>query len=94
MKTILIILGSSLIINILLKLLNNTNPEIFSFVNKVPKKWKGKWFIRWTILLILMSIVSVLVVIAGLSDIIGATIIGFSIVLTDLTFKKPKKIKE
>lgn len=94
MKTIFIILISSGIFTLLLNLLNKSNPEIFYFIKKIPEQWKDKWFIRWLILLILMSIVALLVVIVGLNDTIGTIIIGFSIALTDLIFKKPKKTTE
>lgn len=90
-KTIFIILISSGIFTLLLNLLNKSNPEVFSFAQKIPENLKGKWFIRWIVLLILMFTVSLLVVIAGLNNNIGTIIIGFFIALTDLIFMKPKK---
>lgn len=91
LKTILIVLGSSFTFYVLFILLNNTKPKIFSFAQKIPENWKAKWFIRWIVLLVLMSIVSILVVYAGLNHTVGATIVGFFIALTDLIFKKVKK---
>ena len=72
-------------------LLNNTKPKIFSFTQKIPENWKGKWFIKWIVLLVLISIVSILVVYAGLNHTLRASIIGFFIALTDLIFKQTKK---
>ena len=91
-KSIFIILISSGIFTLLLNQLYKSNSEIFSFIHMIPERWKGKWFIRWIVLLFLMFIVSVLVVIAGLNNTIGTIIIGFFISLTDLIFRKPKKI--
>lgn len=88
LKTILIVLGSSFTFYVLLFLLNNIKPEIFYFTQNIPENWKDKWFIRWIVLLVLMSIVSILVVYAGLNHTVGATIVGFFIALTDLIFKQ------
>lgn len=91
LKTIIIIMISSGVFTILLNQLYKTNPKILSFIHKVPKGWKGKYFIKWTVLMFLIIIVSALLV-AGLNDTIGTIIIGFCISITDLTFAKPKRI--
>lgn len=91
-KTIFIILISSGIFTLVLNQLYKINSDIFSFIHKIPKRWKGKWIIRWIVQLFLMFIVSVLVVNGGLNDTIGTISVGFFIALTDLVFSKPKKI--
>lgn len=90
-KTIFIILISSGIFTLLFNKLDKKNAEIFSFIDKIPQRWQGKWYIRWIIILILMFIVSILVVIVGLNDTLGTISIGFFIALTDLIFRKPRK---
>ena len=90
---IIIIIISSGVFTVLLNILYETNPKVLSFIHKVPKGWKGKYLIKWIVLLFLMTIVSVLVVIGGMNDTIGTIIIGFFISLTDLIFGKPKRIK-
>ena len=91
-KTVLIILISSGIFTFLLNELYTTNPKIFSFIDKIPEGWKGKWFIRWIVLLLLLVIIAIFIVVVGLNDTIGTIISGFFISLTDLMFSKPKKI--
>jgi len=90
-KTIFIILMSSGIFTLLLNLLQKGNPEVFSFAQKIPENWKGKWFIRWTVLLVLIFTVTLFVVIAGLNKTIGTIIIGFLIALTNFILMNPKK---
>lgn len=91
LKTIFIILISSGIFTISLTQLYKMNPRAFSFIDKVPERWKGKWFIRCTVLLFLMFILSIITVIGGMNDTIGTIIIGFLIAFTDLVFSKTKR---
>ena len=92
-KAVIIIVVSSGISTLLLNQLYKTNPEVFSFVHKIPERWKGKWHIRWMVLLSLMIIFSIIVVIGGLNDTVGTIIIGILISLTDFILKKPKAVK-
>lgn len=93
LRTIIIILISSLVFTVLLNMLNRYKPKVFSFINKIPEGWKGKIFIKWIFLFLLMVIVSVIVVIGGLNDRLGTIIIGFCISFTDFIFDKPKGMK-
>lgn len=88
MKTIGIILLSSGFFTILFNKLHKIYPEIFNFIDKIPDTFKGRWSIRWMVLVFLMTIVSIIVVASGLNDTLGKIIVGFLIALTDLAFKK------
>ena len=90
LKTILIVVISSGLSTLLINQLNNTNPAIFSFIHKIPDKWKGNLLIRWVIQLILIILVSVIVVIGGLNDTVGTVFIGFLISFIDFLLRKPK----
>lgn len=90
-KTIFIVLISSGIFTLLLNLLKRNNPEVLFFTEKIPESWKGKCFIRWIVLLILILIVSLFVVIGGLNNIVGTIIVGFFIAFTDFIFMKANK---
>lgn len=85
-KNILVILISSGVFTILFNHLYKSNPDVLSFIQKIPEKYKGKWHIRWIVLLILMFLISILVVVGGLSNTIGTIMVGFFIALTDLIF--------
>ena len=89
LKTIVTIIVSSTIFTIILNYLHKSNSKALSFLNKLPKGLKGKYIIKWIVLLTLMLLVSVAVVIGGLNDGVGTIIIGFFISLTDLVFGKP-----
>lgn len=93
LKTTLIIAVSSGVSTLLLNKLYKANPGLFSFIDKIPERWKGKWFVRWIVLLLLMIMFSIIVVSGGLNDTIGTIIIGVFISLTDFILMKPKKIK-
>lgn len=90
-KNTIIIVISIGIFTLLLNKLYKANPKIFFVIGKIPEGWKGKWFIRWTVLLFLISISAVLIII-GSNEIIVTIISGFFIALTDLIFSKPKKM--
>ena len=90
LKTVLIILISSGLSTLLLVQLNKTNPDLVSFIQKIPESWKGKLIVRWIVLMILAVLFSIIVVFGGLDDTIGSIIIGFFISFTDFIFKKPK----
>lgn len=92
-KSIIIIVISSGIFTLLLNQIYKINPKIFSFIEKVPENWKGKWIVRWMVQLFLMIIVAVVFVYSGFNDTIGNIIIGFIIALTDLVFSKSKKTR-
>ncbi len=92
MRTVLIIVVSSFIFNLIFHQLYKINRGLFSFTKKIPEKWKGNWIIRWIIMIVIMTIISVLVVMVGLNDTIGKIIIGFFISFTDLILRKPKQI--
>lgn len=94
LKTILIILISGGIFSFFLNLFKKRNPEFFSFTNKIPEEWKGKWVIRWTIQVAFMFMMAIIVVVAGLNDTIGSIIIGFFLALTELVFRKANKTIE
>lgn len=88
-KTVIVIIISSAVFTIILNQLYKSNSRALSFMNKIPKGWKGKYFMKWAVLLFLMFVVSLFVVVGGLNDTIGTIIIGFFISLTDLIFGKP-----
>ena len=92
--TLLIILISSGVFTFLLNYLYREKPELFAFIQKIPKGLRGKWFVRTIVLFLIMFTVSVLVVMAGLNDTLGSIIIGFFISLTDLIFIRSKIIDE
>ena len=92
LKTIFTILVSSLTFTILLRGLYKSNPKMFLFMKEIPESWRGKYFIRWIVLFILMVFVSLIVVIGGLNETLGIVIIGFFISFTDLIFDKPKSV--
>ena len=92
LKTVIIILTSSLVSTVLLRVLHRSNPKIFAFIHKIPEGWKGKYLIKWIVLFLLMIVISILVVIAGLNNTLGTIIIGFFISFTDFIFDKPEKI--
>ena len=90
-KTVITIVISSAIFTIILNQLYKSNSKVLSFINKVPRGWKGKYFMKWIVLLSLMFIVSLFVVNLGMNDTLGTIIIGFFISLTDLIFGKPMR---
>lgn len=89
LKSILIIFISSGIFALLLSQLYKMSPKLFSFIEKIPEIWKGKWFLKWIIQLFLMTIV--VVIFGGLENTIGKIIIGFVFALTDFVFSNSKK---
>ena len=91
LKTILIVFASSTIFTLILSQLHKISPKTFSLIKRVPEKWKGKWFIRWGVLLFLIVVISIIVVVGGFNDTVGSIIVGFFISLTDFIFRKPKK---
>ena len=92
--TLLIILISSGFFTFLLNYLYREKPELFTFIHKIPKSLRGKWFVRTMVLFLIMFVISVLVVMYGLNDTLGSIIIGFFISFTDLIFIRSKIIDE
>ena len=91
MKGIIILLISTLLFDILFILLNKSNPQIFSVFNKIPQKWKGKWYIKWIFVVLLLFNLTAIQVFTGLNDLIGYMIAGFILSLCDLIFKKTQE---
>ena len=88
LKNVAIIVISSAIFTIILNGLYKSNSKLLSFVYKMPRAWKGKYLMRWMVLLSLMLLISVVVVIGGLNETVGTILVGFFISLTDLIFGK------
>ena len=82
---------STLVFSLLLNRLKQYDLKILSFVNKIPSKWKGKWYIRWLFIILLLMITAPIVVYGGLSDMAGYIIAGFILSISDFAFRKTKK---
>lgn len=88
---IIILVVSRIIFDILLQMLNNSNPQNFSFIHKIPESWKGKWYIKWTFIIALLLIVAIIQVYAGLNELVGYLIAGLILSFFELIFKKTEK---
>lgn len=86
LKTILIMFISNRISVLLLNQVYKIKPKLFSFIEKIPEKMKGKLLVRWIIQLFLITIVILVVDYSELNDTIGKILIGFLFALTDFVF--------
>ena len=93
-KGIIALVISRLLFDIVFIQLRKSNPQILSIFDKVPERWKGKWYIEWAFILVLILILSILQVYAGLNDIVGYGIAGFILGISSLIFKKPETQKK
>ncbi len=89
-KGIIALVISRLLFDIIFMQLRKSNPEILSIFDKVPERWKGKWYIEWAFILVLILVLSILEVYAGLNIIVGYVIAGFILGISSLIFKKPE----
>lgn len=89
-RGIIILIISRILFDILFIQLRKSNPQILSIFDKVPERWKGKWYIEWSFILILILILSTLQVYTGLNDLVGYGIAGFILGMSNLIFKKPE----
>lgn len=92
LESILIIFVSSGVFGFLLNELYKIRPKLFSFTQKIPQRFKDKWFIKWVIQIFLITMVVVSITSGGFNDILGKIVIGFLFALTDLVFGNSKKI--
>lgn len=87
-RGIIILLISSLIFDLIFIQLNKSNPQIFSLFHKIPEKWKGKWYIRWMVILALVILLTTIQVYGGINENIAYMITGFILSLSNFVFKK------
>lgn len=90
LKTMSIVVLSIIATNKLLSQLYIRNPKKFPIIDKIPKIWKEKWFVKWGIILILITIISGFVTVIGLNETVGTIIIGFFISFIEFIFKNPE----
>lgn len=90
MKDIITLIISAAVFDFIFYQLNKFNPKIFFLFHKIPKRWKGKWIIKWVAIFTLLLINAIIVVYSGLDDLIGYIISGFIISWCQFAFKKPK----
>lgn len=88
---IIILIVSRILFDIFLQVLNDSNPQLFSFINKIPESWKGKWYIKWAFIITLLVIVAITQVYVGLNELVGYLIAGLILSFFELLFKKPEK---
>ena len=86
---IIIFVVSSATFRLGIAALSRSNPEIFSFVDKIPDSLKGKWYIRWGTFIALVFILSIIVVGFNFSGNLSWIIAGFISAFTDFIFFKP-----
>ena len=79
---------SSVIFAIIFRLMYENNLSIQEIINEeIPSGIKGIWYIRWGIIVIVAVITAWLINI-GLSEILGSSIVGMFIALTDEALKE------
>ena len=92
-KGIVILIICRAAFDLLFVLLNKIIPKILSPLQNIPEKWKGSWIIKRIAIFISILICTIFFSYFELSYIISYIIIGFSISLLELAFKKPSKGK-
>ncbi|NLY45835.1 MAG: hypothetical protein GX053_07595 [Tissierella sp.] len=90
-KGIIILLISTVLFDILFIQLKNSNPQALSIFDKIPERWKGKWYIKWTFIILLLLVLSSIQVLVKLNDLVGYTMAGFILSVCNLALKKPEE---
>lgn len=92
-RTILFVLVSSFLFDFLFMGIEKVYPKFFSITDMIPEILKGKWWIKFIFLFLIMFIIASFMLFLKLNYIIGSIIIGFFISLFELLLKKPKEMK-
>lgn len=92
LKFILILFASTIVFDFLLMYLNKNNNKITVLLQKTPKKWKGKLWIKWTFRLNFILILLFLQIVVGANEILITLLLGLTLSISDFIFNKPKKV--
>lgn len=90
LKSIAILVLSAAVFRVILVSLRSKNPSMFSFVKKIPASWKGKWSVRWLLLILLLFMFTVPMVYFNINENISSVIGGFIIAFTEFILEKPR----
>lgn len=93
-KNIFSILIFNIIFDIIFTQLRKTKPQLFLLLEKIPKKWKGKYIYKWLALLPLLVIGAIIAVFLELNYIASGIMVGFILSLCDTAFKAPNKLND
>ena len=90
LKSIAILVLSASVFRIILASLRSKNPNIFSFTKMIPDSWKGKWSIRWLVLIVFLFMFTIPLVYFNLNENLASVIGGFIIAFTEFILEKPR----